>query len=158
MRALLPIYVLLALLLSGCGPNYIGDTEIEDTPENREVLTMVEDYRRAIETRDIGTLQQLVSRRYYENASTTDVDEDDYGRDEVLVSVLPMLAESVQKVFYKVRVTSIAIRKEHALVDFEYVLKFRFLDGTKSQWALKSDVNQLELVREEGSWRILSGM
>ena len=149
---------LLPLLLLACGPSYIAGTEIEDTPENREILDAVESYRRSVETRDIATLQELVSRRYYENASTTDIDTDDYGRDEVLVSVLPMLAESVQKVFYQVRVMGIHLRDEQARVDFEYVLKFRYVDGAKSQWGLKSDVNQLEMVREEGSWRILSGM
>lgn len=154
----LGVAALALLTLSGCGSKYIEGTDIEDTKRNRELLRVVETYRRAVETRDIEILQGLLSSRYYENASTTGIDSDDYGPDEMLVNVLPMLAENVDTVFYQVKVTQIRGKGAAAAVDYEFVLKFRFSDGVETRWALKSDVNQLELSQEHGAWKIVAGM
>ncbi len=148
----------LAFVLWGCGPKFIQGTEIEDNETNRAVLRLVEEYRRAVESRDTDALRALMSERYYENGSTTDRDDDDYGPDAVLKKVLPLLSEHVEKVFYQVRVTRIRQRKDAMLVDYQYILKFRYTDGDQARWGLRNDVNELELVKEHGAWKIVSGM
>ncbi len=103
MRSLLVVLFTLALSVA-CGPSYIDGTTVPDTVENRELVTMIEDYRLAVENRDVSTLAQLVSRSYFENASTTGITDDDYGYEELLKEVLPVLRDNVRKVIYKLTV------------------------------------------------------
>ena len=145
-------------MLLACSPKHIKNTTIEDTPEHRNILAVVEMYRSAVEQRDLISLKQVISDRYYENASTTEHAQDDYGTDEVLVRIMPMLSEHVDKIFYEIEVTDIIQEEELMLVDYSYVLKFRYSDGENIKWGLKRDVNQLALEQKERGWLIVSGL
>jgi len=136
----------------------IRDTNIEDTPDHREILNVVETYRTAIEQRDISALRRVISEKYYENASTTDVDTDDYGTEQVLKQIVPTMSDHVDKVFYEIVVTELTMQNSEAFVDYRYELKFHYTDGDKQHWGLKRDVNRLSLAREQRGWLIVSGM
>jgi hypothetical protein len=146
------------IVLSACGAGYIRNTKVKDNPKNREVIEVVERYRRAVQSQDRKAFASLISRAYYENSSTIETSEDDYGYEELANKILPVLSDNVDKVFYSVKVMSVTHSKGRCFVDFEYTLKFRVKDVETSRWALKNDVNRLELVREDDVWRIRSGM
>ena len=122
-----------------------------------EIVEVVERYRKAVETRDSDALKTMISKRYYENASTTETDGDDYGYDTVIEKIFPMLSNNVERVFYQVRIKKIKRSGARTLVNVEYVLRFRYTDGQESHWAMQNDVNQLEFVLEDNVWRIRTG-
>jgi hypothetical protein len=148
--------VLLAAL--GCGPKYIEGTEIEATEENREIFQTVELYRSAVERRDVEALKGLVSRKYFENGSTTDDSRDDYGAEGVEQRLLPKLRDNVRKVEYRVLLKRIAVDGDRAVAEYEYFWKFMFSEGGRDYWQQKNDFNRLEFAREDGVWRIVAGL
>ena len=141
----------------GCSSANIKNTDVRNTAFNREIVEVVERYRKAIETRDADALKAMLSKRYYENASTTETDADDYGYDRVVEKIFPMLSDNVERVFYQVRIKKIKRSGSRTLVNVDYVLRFRYTDGQESHWAMQSDINQLELVMEDNVWRIRTG-
>lgn len=66
MLLLMMTLVALGLWMSGCSTKYLDGTKIEDSPETREVIRVIETYRRAMESRDADMLIALASRNYFE--------------------------------------------------------------------------------------------
>ncbi len=145
-------------LLVGCGPAYIAGTEVPDTPENRTLLDAVESYRVAVEGRDVDALAALVSRQYFENAMTTGDTSDDYGQKELLKRILPVLRDNIRSVVYKLTVNRVTITGNEASVFVEFELTFQFQEGGQEVWSTSKDKNRLDFVREDGRWKVLSGM
>ena len=148
---------LITIMAAGCGSKNIKNTDVQNTAFNREIVEVVERYRKAIETRDTDALKAMLSRRYYENASTTESDRDDYGFDVVVEKIFPMLSNNVERIFYQVRIKKINRSGNRTLVDVEHALRFRYNDGKESHWGMQNDVNQLELVLEDNVWRLRTG-
>jgi len=146
------------LVLAGCGPKYIANTKIEETPENRAIYELVERYRVAVEKRDVQALKEMVSMKYYEQAGTTSDDSDDYGYQQLIEKVFPILDENIKNVQYQIIMKDINIMPDRAYADYEYYWKFFFVEGGKEQWVEKNDFNRLEFVKEDGVWRIVKGL
>lgn len=149
---------LIPLLLVGCGAAMIPGTRVEDTPENRAIHEVVEAYRTAVEERDMERLQRLVSRRYYENSSTTDTTHDDYGYDTVADKVLPKLRDNIKKVQYRIVLRKVSIDGVRASAEYEYYWKFLYSEGGKESWIAANDFNRLDLILEDGTWKIAAGL
>ena len=145
-------------LVCACGPQHIRGTTIPDTPTNREILEMIETYRIAVEERDIQTIGTLVSRRYFENAATTAESKDDYGHEELLKKVLPVLRDNVKQADYKLLVERITVTGNEAAVFVEWDLTFQYQEGGLDGWASGKDKNRLDLVVEDGRWKFLAGL
>ncbi len=152
------------VLFTGCGPGLIDDSavvaaeaEIADTPENREIVDLVNDYRRALEDKDLGTLRRLISSSYYENGGTTHTTMDDYGYDG-LTHVFELYSENVRQLRLSVLIREIEIRGDRAnvYVDFGYNMLY-VLEG-QERWQVDRDLNRLELVREGSEWRVSAGL
>ena len=156
MRTLAPL--ILVCLLGACGPKYIKGTQVPDTPENRVIAELVERYRLAVEQRDINAIKEMVSRRYFSNAGTTADPNDDYGYEQLEQKVLPQLQESAKQVQYVINLRRIEVTGDKAVAEFEYYYKVFYVDGGKDRWIAKSDFNRLEFAREDGVWRIVSGL
>ena len=157
MRCFAP--VLLAVLLTGCAPSLIAGTNIEDTPENREIVGLVDTYRKAVEERDEVTLLRMVSRKYNENGSTTDTQDDDYGYGTLTDQVLPQLHDNVKEIHYRVQIRRIGRPDaEHAYAEFEFLARFLYAEGGREKWQTLNDFNRLDLVLEDGAWKIESGL
>ncbi len=157
MRAILGLVAVLMLSVA-CGPSYIKGTEITDTPENREIVDLVENYRLAIEGRDATMLAQIVARSYFENASTTSVTEDDYGYEQLLKEVLPVLRDNIKKVIYKVAVEKVQKKGTQASVFVNWELTCQYVEGGVEGWSTAKDRNRIDLVMEDGRWKIASGL
>lgn len=157
MRAILGLVAVL-LLSVACGPSYIKGTEVIDTPENREIVDLIENYRLAIEGRDATMLAQIVARSYFENASTTSATEDDYGYEELLKEVLPVLRDNIKKVTYKVKVEKVRKKGSQASVFVDWELTCQYVEGGVEGWSTAKDRNRVDLVVEDGRWKIASGL
>lgn len=145
-------------LLVGCGPSMIDGTEIEDNEANRAIYELLEDYRAALENRDVDSIAALLSTDYFENASTTATSEDDYGIEALREKVLPLLDDHVKSVQFRIRVTRIEVSGTRAHADYEYWLKFLYTEGGREGWHVKNDFNRLEFVREGEAWKIAAGL
>lgn len=156
-RSLLSL-LLVAGVLAGCSPSTFPGTQIEDTEENREVWELLQRYRRNIEERDVADMRKMISRDYFENAATTDDTTDDYGYDKLMDDVLPILKDNIKRVKVELRVTDIKVGDKRAFATFEYIARFLYTEGGKEGWIASNDFNRLELVREDGVWKIADGL
>jgi hypothetical protein len=152
------VLVVVLLVAGACGPGYIKGTTVIDNPDNREVLQVVEDYRLAVENRDVSTLAQIISRSYFENASSTAQTEDDYGYEELLKKVLPVLQDNIKKVIYKITVERVTVKGHKAAAFFEWELTCQYVEGGMEGWSTAKDKNRIDLVIEDGQWKIVAGL
>src|SRR6185369_17064937 len=77
LKASVPALVFgLAVALSGCAREYLPNTDVEDNDFNRKVVEFCEDYRHAVERKNVGLLIKLAHEKYYEDGATIDTSDD----------------------------------------------------------------------------------
>ena len=165
-------FVILAIFTSACGagllrtqdfdqPYYFAidkEATIYDTDENVEILRVVQKYRDAITSRDVETLKSLVSKDYYENASTTDDLSDDYGNERLDEIFNDYLAQSVKDIRFIIEIKQLTQEGLEYHVDYQYIWNFRYEIAGQSYWQSKNDTNRMTIVREDDAWKIKAGM
>jgi hypothetical protein len=139
--------LLLFLVATGCKPDLIPDTNVEDTSDNREVVNLVRTYKAALETGNVDQVMALVSRDYFEDNGTP-TQEDDYGFEQ--------LADRMNRTFSKVRAIRLKIHVQHIAyqdnlitVDYRYQQRALVALPTGEEWVTHTDVNRLVL-RQKG--------
>jgi hypothetical protein len=155
---LLAVFALFALATAGCGATLIPNTDVEDTPENREILAFVEEYRHAVEERDVGRLLRMAHPRYLDRNGTPSGDDDvDY---EALRAKLGAWRDGVLDVRYEIRYRRVTQREDRVYVDYTYTASFRTADPSteRGRWSSRLADNRLVLQREGGELKVLSGM
>ncbi len=151
--------LLLAGLLTGCGPGYLDlGKKVPATDENREIYNVLVAYHRAIEDRNVESLRKLISKRYYENGGTTDTDKDDYGIDRLQADVLPKLRENVKRVQFRIKLLAIKVDGDNALAQYEYFGRALLSEGGRESYKMWNDFAQMKLLREDGAWKIAEGL
>jgi ketosteroid isomerase-like protein len=156
--ALIPLFLLLA---SACSTKYIGHTRIEDTKENREILAVVERYRRAVEDRDIERLMELTADDFFEDPGTPYDPADDYDK--------AGLRSRLQEAFSRIKDQRLTIdarrlnvdEKNDKIVHVDYRFDHRYrldLPGEGGNWRESMDLNRVSLTRKGGDWKIVSGL
>ncbi len=123
----------------------IPNTDIDDTADNREVIAVCERYRAAMEARDANAIIALASRRYHEGDVTYDT----------LAAFVRKTFGSAIAIRYEIRYDMISRTIDEVIVDIHFSASFQLADG---KWQHTTDTSRLVLTREEGRWRILSGM
>lgn len=159
MRSFIRSCLVLGLLSSAgaCSPAVIPNTDVVDTPENRDILTFCERYRKAVEHKNIGQLLEMAAATYYEDGGTLDPtdDMDRAGLDDYLRNKY-IEAESVR---YEIRYRRVTPgRQERFLVDFTYSASFRVPTSTGAEWRRKVSENRLEIVPSGEKFLIVAGM
>lgn len=150
-------------LLVGCAGRYLrsdvlhSEAKVRKSPEAEAVVALMETYERALGDMDTDELLALVSRDYYENGGTTHTADDDYGYDGVLL-LFRTLADHVIESRVDVKVREVRIYGERADVLFEYAYTMHYNVGDARRWQTQRDVNRIQLQREDGQWRIVSGL
>ena len=148
----------LSVILSWCSSSFILDTEIPATDENKAIWEVVDTYRKGLEARDLDIITPIISKKYYENGSTTQTKEDDYGYPELIGVILPKLLNNVKAVQYRIKLMNIRIIGKRAKVTYEYWGYFLYSHGEKEGWHNKNDFNEIELVKEKDGWKIIGGL
>lgn len=159
-RLLLSVSTLLLvwpLGLTACGTKNIPNTRIEDTDENQEIVQFVERYRKAVESRDVGTLRAMASQRYFDDMGTPNGDDDiDY---DALVAGLKRIGSEVHDVRYQISYRGLTYTaRERVLVDLLYTGWFKVDTPEGPQWRRRLEPHRIVLAREGSDYRILSGM
>jgi hypothetical protein len=156
-----PVLLLIAALLgaSACSTKYIGNTRVEDTEENREVLRVVEQYRRAVEDRDIERILALTSDHYFEDPGTPHIPGDDYDKSGLREKLETSFAKVVDhRLAMDVRRLTMNEDETTAAVDYRFDYRYRLDLPKADQWREESDLNRVELRLEGGEWKIVSGL
>ena len=161
MRSSSVLLVLVAMLLGcvaiGCSRDVIPNTDVDDTAENREVVSFIERYRHALEERDVVSLLTMVSARYYDDNGTP-IGTDDIDV-EGLRAKLAAFHERVLAVRYEIRYRRVTFaNRERVLVDYTYTGSFRVSTSEGERWSRRLADNRIVLGRENGEYRILSGL
>jgi hypothetical protein len=153
---LVTICLFTAAFATGCGREVIPNTYVEDTKENREILEYVDSYRKAVESRDMGSLLALASLDYYDDMGTPRGDDDiDY---DTLKEGLVRLRNDILDARYQISYRGVSYVGNRILVDVLYTGWFRVETPEGPQWRRRLEPHRLVLVREDDDLKIVSGM
>src|SRR5712692_1926360 len=136
------------LAAGGCAARRIPGTDIEDNADTRAILYLLERYRVAVEHKDSNTLIGLVSTSFKDNGGTASPDDDlDY---QNLQTKLPQR-------FARVDDVHLDEDQGTASVIYYYNMSFR-MPTLSSKLLSESEIKQMLLRREQGQWKIMSGV
>ncbi len=143
--------------LSACATQYIPNTDVEDTDTNRRIVEFCEQYRHAVEARNVPLLLKMADPRYYEDGGNIDASDDldlagfrDYLNGEF---------KDTRGIRYEIHYRRVSAgRKNTIFVDYTYTASYRIPSPTGEQWRRRVADNRLELVPHGDSFLILSGM
>ncbi len=145
-----------AVLAVGACTRNIPDTEIRDTADNRAILAVIDQYRKAYERRDAAAVLALVSRSYYDDLHSNDPgDAVDYDQ---LQKSLPEAFQRIAASKLEIGVRQIEAKENVATVDLFFDTRYRIITPRGEVARRESDVNRMTLKREDGAWRIASGL
>lgn len=157
MKKLVLSLVITALGAAGCAKSYIPNTDVEDSSENRKVIAFCEEYRHAVEDKDVGRLLKMASPRYYEDGGNTNAEDDiDY---EGLKDYLTATFVKTQTIRYEIRYRKVTFEEnKKVMVEYSYSASYRMPGLKGEEWKHTVADNRLELVPEGDSYKILAGM
>lgn len=157
-RALVLLVGLLAVVaVSGCTKTTIPNTDVEATSFNRHVIQFCEDYRHAVEHRNIALLLQMADPRYYEDGGNIDASDDlDYAG---LKKYLEDQFRDTKAIRYEIRYRRVGKGRHNTIyVDYTYSASYKIPTKDGDVWRRTVADNRLELVPSGQSFKILSGM
>jgi hypothetical protein len=160
---LLPPLLGALALLGGCAGQYIPNTDVEDTDENRVIVQFCERYRKALEKKDVPALLELASPSYYDDSGDVDASNDiDYaGLKQYLTAKFKGTAfGDVTGLRHEIRYRRVSKGEGGVVnVDYTYSASYRFLkpDGAE-RWENAVEENRLELVPDGESFKIVHGL
>ncbi len=158
-RALTAVVLCVSILaVSGCQKN-IPNTTVADTPHNRAVITFMENYRDAVESRDIGALLAMAHPQYLDDNGTPSGDDDLDYRD--LQKKLGRWRERVTDVRYEIKYRSVTREMDRVLIAYRYSASFRIAyDEEDQRWSRRIGENRLVLLYDDiqARYYVLSGM
>ena len=150
-------------LAAGCATT-IPNTTVEDTADNRSVVAFMEQYRKAMEERNVRRLLELASPHYLDdNGTPGGADDVDY---ETLRENLTLWAQRVDDVRYDISYRRISYApNDRIYVEIRYGGSFHIQRPATDdeQWSRRLANHRLVLQKlrdpqGEDEYRILSGM
>lgn len=154
-RCLLVLGVLVSA--GACSPKVIPNTDVPDTPENRDILVFCERYRKAVELKNVGQLLEMAAPTYYEDGGTLDP-TDDMDR-AGLAEYLREKYVDVESVRYEIRYRRVSRgREDRLLVDYTFSASYRVPTADGPEWRRKVAENRLELLPSGEKFLIAAGM
>ena len=147
----------LAIAPAACSATYIQNTTVEDTSENRRVIKFCEEYRHAVEDKNVGLLLKMASPQYFEDGGNTNADDDiDFaGLKDYLTSTF-LKSNGIR---YEIKYRNVSLtEKNHVLVDYTYSASYKIPGVAHDEWHHKVADNRLVLVPEGETFKILAGM
>ena len=147
----------LALGTPACATHYIPNTDVEDTDENRDVIRFCEQYRKALERKDVGALLSMASPRYYEDGGNVDPSDDlDY---EGLRDWLEGRFQDTNAIRYEIRYRRVQKGDNGRIyVIFTYSASYKIPGLKQEEWRHTVADNRLELEPDGKTFKILAGM
>jgi len=154
----LPLWgsAILALSLVHCAPRRIPGTEIDDTSDTREILTLMDKYRQAVEAKNADGVIALLDPSFDDDAGTS-TPEDDVNY-ESIKQRLPEQFAQMEEVKLDLTVKKINLQRDGtALAVYSYASSYK-LPKIAPKPVNDSDLDQMVLKRVDGKWKIVSGI
>ena len=146
---------LAGLATAGCSKTFIPNTDVVDTSENRKVILFCEQYRHAVEEKNVGLLLKLASPGYHKRG-VGDSDDVDY------ISLKDFLTTTFQDtdgIRYEIRYRKVTFAEStHVFVDYTFAASYRIPGVKKAEWRHSVADNRLDLVPDGDGYKIISGM
>jgi hypothetical protein len=144
----------LSLGLGACATTYIPNTDVLDTDANRKVILFCEQYRHAVEEKNVAQLLKLASPNYHKRGA---IDDDvDY---PTLKDFLTTSFQTTDAIRYEIRYRRVLFAENnHVLVQYTFAASYRIPGVHKEEWRHSVSDNQLDLVPEGDGYKILAGM
>ena len=146
------------LVLGGCAHSKIPMTTIDDTEENREILQIVKEYHKALESLDADAILSLVSPRYFEDNANLET-EDDYDFDGLRKALHEDFKRTrAMKVNIRVDAIEVDDETERAWAELYYQIHAQNEYPSGTRWESGSDRTRLRFERVQGRWLIVAGL
>jgi len=148
----------LGLAGTGCSKQkLIPNTKVIDTKLNRDILRVVEKYRKAVGKKDKIAILALVHPTYQDHGGTPE------GGDDIDFTGLKKLLASRFKMTTKIRMRieyqAVIIKGREANVDTYIDATFVYdQPGSNPRWRRLTDFNRFRLIKEKNRWQFLSGL
>lgn len=151
-RALLVIPLLLA---AACAPRRIPGTELPDNEDTRAILAIMERYRTSLEARDAKAIQALVAEDFREDGGTESPEDDlTYAN---LPAHLSNLFQRLDNPKVELSVRRVDIEDESATAIYFWNASWR-MPSLTSRPQSDSELEQMQLKKIQGEWKIVSGI
>ncbi|QSQ18608.1 nuclear transport factor 2 family protein [Pyxidicoccus parkwayensis] len=143
-------------LLVACAPKRIPGTELDDTPDVRAILDVMEKYRSGLENRDAAAIQALVTKDFREDAGTPSDPDDDLTAAN-LGPYLQNLFKALQSPKVELDVRRVQISENMAAAIYYWKASWR-MPGLNPKPQRDSELEQMVFRREGDTWKIVSGI
>ena len=149
--------LLLSIASIGCRTQMIPNTDVDDTPKNREIVACCERYRKAVEHRDVRFLLSFAGSEYYEDGGNADASDDlDYAGLEAYLNDKFKQAKGIR---YEMRYRRVSEgRKKLILVDYTYSASYKIPSEEGDIWRRRVSDNRLVIRRDKEKFKIIAGM
>ena len=151
--------VVAALASAACSKTYIPNTDVEDSGDNRKVITFCETYRHALEEKNVGLLVKLMSPSYFEDGGNTRNDDDaDFDKIREFLTGDFLKTSGIR---YEIRYRRITFtERAHVYVDYTYAAAWRRsrASSRNEEWHHTVSDNRLDIVPDGESFKIVGGM
>jgi hypothetical protein len=152
-RLLFPV---LAILAIGCTPKRIPGTDIEDTQDTKEIIDVMRTYANAVQNKDHNAILLLLSKDFRDDAGTLDP-SDDLDHRAVGTTIADRM-KRLEEVSVELEVKRIHVTdKNAAQAVYYYSTRFR-MPSLTSRPQSESDIKLMTFAREDGKWKITSGI
>ncbi len=152
--------LVLAALATGCSVRKIPGTEIEDNDDTRVILSVMEEYRKAVETKNAQTIVDLSDQSFKDDGGSAAPDDDlEYSQ---LFTVLPARLGKFEEIRLEIAVRKITIDRElgTAAATYTYSTSFK-LPGLTPKPQSESEIKQMTFTladKAKRTWKITSGI
>jgi len=157
-RSLLFALPLVLAVSSGCSVKKIPGTEIDDTTDTRAILSVIDSYRKAVESKNAQTIIDLADDSFKDDSGSSTPDDDhDY---KSLHTKLPQEFSRVDDLRVDINVRKIDIDKalDIATATYTYTITFRMPSLTTTAKS-EADIKQMRFRRvKDHTWKIVSGI
>jgi hypothetical protein len=157
-----PLPLIAALIVSAgtlasCAKTHIVNTDVDDTSENRKVVRFCEEYRHAVEEKDVARLLAMADAKYQDDGGTV-AGEDDIDYDGLKAYLTGKFGQS-EAIRYEIRYRRIyGVDASQLHVEYTYSASYKQPGPKGSDWRHTVADNRLVLRRDGDSFKILSGM
>lgn len=146
----------IAATSAACGHNYLPGTRVEDTKDTHAIFDIIEDVRKGLEERNANKVLAHVSPQYFEDMGTPD-QTDDYGFSELQTKMNDSFATTTE-MHVVLEIHDISVDGQHALADIRYASRARIELPSGGSWDAHREFNRIDFAREDGAWKIISGL
>lgn len=173
MKKLMLLMIVFSMFLTvSCNKKMIKGTNIEETPDSKEILTVFGYYLKGFKEQNPEIFLEYVSKDYYDTNGTDEANDDvDYDK---LIEILNSDAyHSLEKVSITAIIKDLFFLDENedkAELIYFYEVRFKMKssvppteenafiqpDGMTNHKV--SENNKMKFIKEDGKWKILSGL